>query len=150
MAVQCQGCKTVSFFHRSWCSEDIRWNEETEQEEPIPTDKLYPSRVYRQTHAAICNNLNILAGVGMRTIVEAVCTEKAAKGGDLKERIDDLVTLGFITNDGANILHSIRLMGNKAAHEAKANSQAELGIALDVIEHLLRGVYVLPGRASKL
>ena len=144
-------------------------NPETEQPELVPTDKFYPSRivgraeldgvyelphglarVYRETHAAICNNLNILAGIGMRAIVDAVCAEKAAKGRGLEKRIDDLVNLGLITSDGAKILHSIRLMGNKAAHEAKANTQAELGIALDVIEHLLRGVYVLPKRASKL
>lgn len=41
-------------------------------------------------------------------------------------------------------------MGNKAAHEAKANSEAELGIALDVVEHLLRGVYILLKRAAQL
>jgi hypothetical protein len=45
MTVQCQGCKTVSYFHRSLCSEDVRWNEETQQGEPVPTDKLYPSRI---------------------------------------------------------------------------------------------------------
>jgi Domain of unknown function (DUF4145) len=169
MTVQCQGCKTVSYFHQSWFSEDVRWNEETQQEENVSTDKLYPSRivgraemdgiyelphglarVYKETHAAICNNLHILAGIGMRTIVEVVCAEKEAKGKDLKEKIDSLVTLGLTTNDGAKILHSIRLMGNKAAHEAKANTQSELGIALDVIEHLLRGVYILSERASKL
>jgi len=167
--VQCQGCKTISYFQRTLNSEDQTFNPETEQPELVPTDKIYPSRivgraemdgvyelphglarVYRETHAAICNNLNILAGIGMRAIVEAVCTEKGATGKDLKERIDGLVTLGLITNDGGKILHSIRLMGNKAAHEAKANTQIELGIALDVIEHLLQGVYILPKRASKL
>ena len=169
MTVQCQGCKTISYFHESRCTEDEVWNPETEQPELVPTKKFYPSRiagraelddihllpyglarVYKETHAAICNKLTILAGVGMRAIVEAICTEKAAKGKDLKEKIDDLVKLGLITKDGATILHSVRLMGNKAAHEAKANTETELGIALDVVEHLLLGVYILPDRATKL
>jgi len=169
MTVQCQGCKTISFYHESRCSEDMQFNEETQDAEIIPRCTLYLSRivgraaldriyelphglarVYKQTHAAICNNLNVIAGIGMRAIVEAICNEKAAKGKDLKERIDELVNLGLITKDGATILHSIRLMGNKAAHQAKANSQGELAIALDVVEHLLLGVYILPSRAAEL
>jgi hypothetical protein len=169
MTVQCQGCKTISFCHNYRCTEDQDWNPETQQVELFPTLTLYPSRiagraeldglyelphgvyrVYKETHAAICNKLTILAGIGIRALVEAVCTEKAAKGSKLADQIDDLVKLGLVTQDGAKILHSIRLMGNKAAHQAKANSEAELGIALDVVEHLLRGVYILPSRAAKL
>ena len=105
------------------------------------TQKLYPSRllgrkeidglydlphglyrIYKETHAAICNKLNILAGVGIRALVEAICNERSSPGGNLATRIDGLVTLGLITADGAKILHSIRVMGNKAAHEAKVNS----------------------------
>jgi hypothetical protein len=169
MTVQCQGCKAVSYCHEFRCSEDREYNEETGKVEIQPTQKIYPSRIagrpeldgsyelphglyriYKETHAALCNKLTILAGIGIRAIVEAVCTEKSASGKDLAARINSLVTLGLTTPDGAKILHSLRIMGNKAAHEAKANSELELGIALDVIEHLLRGVYILPHRAAKL
>ncbi len=169
LTIQCQGCKTVSYCHEYSCSEDYDFNEETQQMENSTTQKLYPSRllgrqeleslydlphglyrIYKETHAAICNKLNILAGIGIRALVEAICNEKAAPGGNLAARIDGLVTLGLITADGAKILHSIRIMGNKAAHEAKANGEAELGIALDVVEHLLRAVYILPKRAAQL
>jgi hypothetical protein len=106
--------------------------------------------VYKETRSAICNKLRILAGVGLRAIVEAVCNEKNAEGKDLKARIDVLIALGLITKDGAVILHEIRLLGNAAAHEAKANTEPELHIALDVVEHLLSGVYILPKRAAQL
>jgi hypothetical protein len=41
-------------------------------------------------------------------------------------------------------------MGNDAAHEVKAHSEADLMTALDVVEYLLKGVYVLPRLAAKL
>lgn len=166
--VQCLGCKTVSYCHEHSNTEDFDHDEDGQMVAAV-TRKLYPSRiagrgemdgsrelphglyrVYRETHSAISNNLAVLAGVGIRAIVEAVCNEKAAPGKNLQERIDSLVTLGLTTPDGAKILHSIRTMGNKAAHEAKANNAAELGVALDVIEHLLQGVYILPRRAATL
>ena len=51
----------------------------------------------------------------MRALVEAVCMEKSASGNNIEKRIDDLVNKGVLTTEGADILHSIRLIGNKAA-----------------------------------
>jgi hypothetical protein len=64
------------------------------------------------------------------------------------EQIDDLTKQGVLTTDGAAILHKLRTLGNTAAHEVKPHTQKQLGLALDVVEHLLMGVYVLPARAS--
>jgi hypothetical protein len=41
-------------------------------------------------------------------------------------------------------------MGNEAAHEVTAHSEADLMTALDVIEYLLKGAYILPRLAAKL
>lgn len=166
--VECGGCKTVSFCEESSNSEDIDYNLDGEPEHTV-TQKVYPSRVagrslladlqliphgvagiYTQTHEAIAGKLSILAGIGLRAIVEAVCKEKGVKGRDLTSRIDGLVGEGVITKSGAEILHSIRLMGNDSAHEVKANTDDELTTALEVVEHLLLGVYVIPSKASKL
>ena len=70
--------------------------------------------------------------------------------GNLENQINDLITAGVITADGGRILHSLRFMGNKAAHEVKAHTPEELGIAMDVIDHLLLGVYILPDKAKRL
>lgn len=169
LCVQCGGCKTVSFCVESSCSEDMVFNPRTEQEEFAVSTRVYPSRIagrselehsrllpygvyriYEETRAALCNDLPVLAGIGIRAIVETVCKDRGANGRDLKQKIDALVPLGVITPDGAKIMHSLRFMGNEAAHEVKAHSQEELSTAFDVGEYLLKGVYILPKLAAKL
>jgi hypothetical protein len=41
-------------------------------------------------------------------------------------------------------------MGNLAAHEVKEHTVEELSVAMDVIEHLLAGVYVMPEKAKRI
>ncbi|HMQ75853.1 MAG TPA: DUF4145 domain-containing protein [Flavobacteriales bacterium] len=164
--VQCQGYLEFSFFKRS-----EEYQGDNFEHEPIYSvdEQIYPSRIagraelkdtgylpfhvgliYRETRNALCNNMNILAGIGLRALVEVVCKEKNAGGNNLEDRINDLVRTGLLTNDGADILHSLRIMGNQAAHEVKPHSLKDLGIALDVVEHLLTGFYILPAKASAL
>jgi hypothetical protein len=136
---------------------------------PIEKEELYPSRVagrnklrrsdllpiaisriYDETHAALCNKQPILAGVGVRALVEAVCKEEPAVGVNLEKKIDNLVTKGVLTKNGAEILHGLRILGNVAAHEVKPHSELTLNLAMEVVEHLLMDVYILPASTDKL
>lgn len=83
-------------------------------------------------------------------MVEVVRKERKAPGRDLQQRIDGLVGKGDLTAADASILHSLRTMGNDAAHEVKAHSSDDLTTAFDVVEHLLMGIYILPAKASNL
>lgn len=74
--------------------------------------------------------------------------ERNANGKDLFEKINDLATQGVLTKDGADILHKLRVLGNKAAHEVKPHSTEQLNLSMDVIEHLLLGVYIFPYHAK--
>lgn len=165
--VKCLGCKTVSFCEEHQCTEDLEYG-------PMGGDlinfqKVYPGRiagrplledtyhlpygiakVYKQTHTALCDKISILAGIGLRAIVEAVCMERNAKGKNLNEKIDDLGTQGVLTKDGCDILHSIRLLGNESAHETTDNTEEELFSAFEVVEHLLKTVYIIPQKARKI
>lgn len=166
--VQCQGCRTISFLKKWQFSEDTHLDEFGNLELD-DYKELYPSRVagrhnlrdsrylppqiysiYNETHSALCNKLYVLAGVGIRALIEVVCKDKSAIGSNLEKQIDNLVTMGVLTKDGAEILHSLRIMGNQAAHEVKPHSEKDLNTAFDVVEHLLEGVYLLPLKAKKL
>ena len=165
--IQCQGCKTISFRHTSSNSEDYY---------PIGPDdwttaiveNLYPSRVegrkaladahllptkvgliYNETQKALSDGLRVLTGIGLRAIIETVCKDKDAAGRNLNEKIDDLVTKGMLSRDGAAILHNLRTLGNRAAHEVEPHAQDQLSLAMDVAEHLLEGAYIFPEKARR-
>jgi hypothetical protein len=166
--IRCRGCESVSFRNASWNSEDLQWDYEAQQEVARESEELYPRRsrrtksvarehlptrvaaVYIETIQAANNDHRILAGIGVRALVEAVCAEKQASGKDLEKKIDDLVTKGVLGAEGAAILHGTRLLGNIAAHQATPPTAETLAAALDVAEHLLSTVYVIPSIASHL
>lgn len=142
---------------------------DTGEMEPLVRETLYPPRVkerkplthlyylppnvaslYKETISALSNGSPVLAGIGVRALVEAVCKEREATGRTLEKQIDDLVEQGVLTSAGAGILHILRFMGNDAAHEAKPHKEEELLTALDVVENLLNSVYLIPGKAGSL
>lgn len=160
--VQCAGCDKVSFRQESSDSEtyyipDIGY-----------TEKLYPPRlegmkglgydrhhlpplvrrIYDETLQAISIQLPVLAGIGLRALVETVCKDRSAEGSDLKKKITHLVEQKVLTPAGASILDKIRTLGNSAAHEVKPHSDQQLVLAMEIIEHLLQEVYILPKKAE--
>jgi hypothetical protein len=161
--VQCQGCKTISFRHTNSNSEDYEPISHDEWQHVVYED-LYPSRVegrkgiedeilylptkiqriYKETLHALNSRSPVLAGIGLRALVETVCKEESASGKDLLKKIDDLVAKNVLTPAGAQILHKIRTLGNEAAHEVKPHNDKQLGLAMDVVEHLLKDVYIIP------
>ena len=165
--IMCQGCREISFRKCSSNSEDELTDEETGEVFPNEKISLYPSRLagrkpitgllplnvhrlYSETHATLCNGYQILTGIGIRTLVESVCSDQKASGANLEQKIDDLVTKGVLTKGNADILHTTRLMGNKAAHEFIAAKQLHLDVAMDIIENLLLNVYIIPSQARWL
>ncbi|MDO9624897.1 MAG: DUF4145 domain-containing protein [Pseudomonas sp.] len=166
--IQCQGCETISFLKSHMNSEDMyetnpergEWEYAThvdiypnpeEGREPVTDHHLLPVklvRIYTETLSALNSNNRVLAGIGIRAIVETVCKDKQASGKDLAKKINDLVAQGVLTKDGADILHKLRTLGNDAAHEVTPHSAVQLSLALDVIDHLLQGVYILPHHAN--
>lgn len=104
--------------------------------------------IYKETILALTNHSPILAGIGLRVLLEAVCKEKDAKGKDLFEKIDSLVASKVLTPMSATILHKIRTLGNLAVHEVQPHTEKQLSLAMDIIEHLLKDVYILPMQAN--
>jgi hypothetical protein len=166
--IQCLGCKTISFRKASSNSEDWVQTSYDGSGEYVEDENIYPSRVdgikglgddahylptkvrriYDETLQALSNQSPVLAGIGLRALLETVCKEKNATGHDLLKKIDSLVTASVLTPASAAILHKIRTLGNKAAHEVKPHSDRQLGLAMNIVEHLLKDVYILPKQAE--
>ena len=107
-------------------------------------------RIHAETCSAIAYDNKVLAGIGLRAIVETLCKENGAAGKDLKEKIDNLVTIGILAPQSAVILHGIRFLGNKAAHEVEAESAENIQVALEIAETLIKQTHILPAKASTL
>ncbi len=165
--VQCLGCKAVSFRKASW--DDADWDPANEKNYNV-NETLYPSRVegvkclgddtyylptnvrriYDETLMTLSNQAPVLAGIGLRALLEMVCKEKNATGDNLLKKIESLVDTRVLTPENAAILHKIRALGNDAAHEASPHSDEQLRLAMDIIEHLLKYVYILPKQVASV
>ena len=111
--IQCNGCLFVSF-RRITHSTEPAWREigpgeyeEDLQEIIYPNpivarkmlddDMLLPSKIrliYHETIRSLNSQLPVLCGIGIRSLIEAVCKEKNANGNKLLDKINDLVALG--------------------------------------------------------
>lgn len=164
--VQCRGCSTTSFrkvvqdIEGAYPIDDDEWH--------VPEDiYCFPSvlkghkeledvwdlpktvrEIYTQSVQAIKDDSNILAGIGLRATIEAICNERSISGKTLDKRIDGLFKAGLISQTDAERLHAIRFLGNDAAHEIKNADPKNLLIALRIIEHLLVNIYILDGEAD--
>jgi hypothetical protein len=89
--IQCNGCKNISFLHRTTSTEDIDYN----TGQLLPYIRVYPQRVsgrkplednfalpdkvrsiYQETHQALCSQQPILTQIGVRALLEAICDDR--------------------------------------------------------------------------
>lgn len=164
--VECLGCDTKSFrdvfeeIEHAYQISDDEWEVPTSIDvypksihghRTINEDYYLPSlvgRIYKEVILAFQEDALILAGLGLRGTVEAVCNDLQVNGRTLETRISKLATSGYISRKDAERLHGIRFMGNDAAHEIKRPKREQLTIALKIVEHLLSSVYILEEQAQ--
>lgn len=166
--VRCLGCDTVGFrkryddFENVW--EDHEGNVQHEREitaypRVIRNHKKLGSlyhvpelirRAYTQTLSAYSEHAFVLASIGLRATIEAVCNQLKLSGSSLEKRIDQLYRGGYVSNGDKKLLHAIRFLGNDAAHEIKEPKESELRVALEIVEHLLNSVFILEKKAKSL
>ncbi len=162
---KCMGCEAVRFREEAW--DTSCWNYDTQKMEPEvtvypetvkserePVDVVeYPdavARIYLETIRAFNGGAMILAGGGLRAIVEAICLGRKVSGRNLKEKIDALVASGLLAKPQAELLHEERYIGNSALHEILPPTKRDVEDGLAIVEGLLNTIYTLPGHAERL
>lgn len=166
--VVCGGCGDISIKKSTQFSEDWDFDSDGNPYYCVDID-IYPPRssvgnnfrsekglpesiekIYIESCRAFDLGLYVMTGFGLRAIVETICKDKGVAGRNLFEKIDEMERVGLITADGTKVLHQLRDMGNNAAHELKAHSKRELAAAFEVVEYVLKGVYIIPEQAKLL
>jgi hypothetical protein len=158
--VQCAGCDRVSFLHIQHFDEPVTLQYPTPVQQELE-GRLLEDREQYKLPFEICNlyqevkttfqhEAYLLAGVGLRTLVEAICEDQKIAGGNLKDRIPKLRAAGLITDRDLPVLDKLRIIGNKSVHKIETTEEEILKNALMIITHILRNVYILPDLASKI
>ena len=165
--IRCRGCLTVSFLDAFHDYEQGHYDSTTGEEEHPIIFTAYPDHVagqndfdgywlvpslvltvYEETLIAIQNKSFILAGLGLRATIEAVCSHLGINGRNLEQRISSLASRGSISKKDSELLHGIRFLGNDAAHDIKLPKPTQISVAKKIVQHLLLAVYVLPKQAA--
>ncbi len=178
--VQCQGCETISFRHLNWFSEYQDFNSSGHTERIYPKRdansiqakdfRNAPNslrRIYKESIEAFNNDCYTLCATGLRGIVEGICADQSVTDGpvevpaigggtqttrknNLEGKIYGLCEKGILTKASADTLHEHRYLGNEAVHELAQPSNAELMLAIEIIEHTLEQLYEIPEKALEL
>jgi Domain of unknown function (DUF4145) len=161
--VQCCGCDNVSFRKVFHDYENAFPDDNGEWDHPIKVD-VYPKKskgtldlsdapeivsdIYSEACNAFRDESHTLAGIGFRATIEAICNDQKINGKELSTRINNLSAKGLISKKDSLRLHSIRFLGNDAAHDIKKPTVRVLDAALIIIEHLLTTVYILDSKTK--
>lgn len=178
--VECLGCEYVSFRieeHAFWdINPDAFYYNEDDEEIEIEGEEKYkidietfpynltghsqlknlynvPNQirsVYDQTILAFKGKSYLLAGVGFRAIIEAICIQEKIKGRNLEIKINNLAKNRLITERESERLHTIRFLGNDSVHEMEIPKEGKLFLVLDIIENLLKNLYILDKEAKSI
>ena len=113
-------------------------------------DQLPPTLdlIYREVLRSYNSALVVLCAVGIRTLLEGICADQKIQGRNLYEKIEGLSSV--LPKNIVNNLHSLRFLGNEAAHELIKPDQVELLLAVNLAEDLMNFLYELNYRASSL
>ncbi len=95
--------------------------------------------MYHEVITAFNNKLPLLCAVGIRALLEGICAAQNIPGNTLKNKIDGLNTV--LGQEIADHLHSIRFLGNIAAHELEEPRKEEVSLAIEVCEMILTLFY---------
>lgn len=162
---RCAGCDAFTYAIESWSEDD--WDPNTGEmdstwktyprgstdRQPIDDVLELPAKVqfiYNEVVGAMNAQLPVLAGIGLRALIEAVCKDQGILGSNLEKLIDGLATNGVLSKAQADILHTHRFLGNVAAHDVTSAKPKELVAALDIAENVLKTIYVLPGLSKQV
>jgi hypothetical protein len=104
--------------------------------------------IYLETIEAFKSRCYLLAGVGFRGVIEAICLEENIKGNNLEQKIKNLSKNKLITEREEKRLHSIRFLGNDSVHEMVVPSKKKLFIVLEIVEHVLNNLYLIDKNAA--
>ena len=153
--LECRGCEDISFRY-DWDFDDelatSYYPPRISRQSPKWINDLPAElgRLVREVYTALWSDSPRLAAMGARTILDMVMLNKVGDAGDFEKKLEALQDQGVIAPSDREYLKAAVDAGSAAAHRAFAPPQDVLNQIMDIVEHLLQAVYILPQAADQL
>ena len=168
MIVECCGCNCIAHCDGIWeeCNTIYdekfggEWTPTVYRVVPNPISVIDPISVvslpleirpiYKETIDCINRGNHILAGVGCRATIEAICLAEEISGKDLADKINNMEKAHLITKKDRDHLHAIRFIGNYSIHDIEPVDIDELKIVGNILNTTLTNQYIIHEEYQKL
>jgi hypothetical protein len=126
--------KVPGFFTADDASTRPSWYEQLD----APTKALIS-----ELDEAISTGLAALPTMGLRTLIESVMRDHVGEKDSFKEYLKAFRKAGYVTDQHAELIEKVVNAGHASVHRAYFPNPSDLRICIEVVKHLLQGVYVL-------
>jgi len=92
---------------------------------------------------AIKKELSALPSMGLRSVIDCTCNKLIGDKGRFSEKLQALVDKGFITSNNRQIIQNALEVGHASVHRGHFPRSDELKLTLDIVQHMLKEVFVL-------
>jgi len=96
------------------------------------------------------NDLSALPMMGMRALLESVMVERVGDSGGFETKLKLFEKNGYVTPLHADVIRKVLDAGHASMHRTYFPSVGDLDTCVDVVKHLLHGVYVLHPKVQNL
>jgi hypothetical protein len=176
--LSCLGCDEVTYRHQHYFSEDMdaEFNERTGKLEAVSShEEQFPSRqdrsppdwvrefstsdqeyrrelasLFDEVYAARGRKANRLAAIGARTALDILFTQQVGDEGRFDQRLARLVEKLRLDKGLVDAANSVVGIGNAAAHRGVRPNDDQLSDLLDLVEEIIKAVYVTPEEQEEL
>lgn len=100
--------------------------------------------------SALSNELEALPTIGLRTLLETIMVEKIGDTGSFTKKVERFTEEGYVTLKMSEALSHVLDAGNASAHRAYFPSREDLMTCVELVKHLIHGIYILRPRVKKV
>lgn len=111
-----------------------------------PTVKSLMEEVYY----GLQKEMRALPSIGLRAVIDAVCNELVGDTGGFAQKLKQLEKDKHITPKNKEIIENVLEVGHASAHRGHFPELADLHSVLEIVNHLLKEVYVLGPESLRL
>jgi len=103
-----------------------------------------------EVYYGLQKEMRVLPSIGLRTVIDFVCTELAGDIGGFVQKLNKLERDKHITPKNKELLESALEVGHASAHRGHFPELTDLHSVLDIVNHLLKEVYILGPKSLRL